>query len=352
MRTGLLRIILLVVSAALVTVPFVSSLLAEPAAVPRPSAISDYQADYLVLAGGRLVAKETVAANVRDGRRGIVRTWDVTDPADSRVRLRPENIRAQVDGVDVPVELGWREGRRHRVATIGDPRSSAAAGAHVYAITYEIDGVLAPAPSAADRAPASSVLDWDMVADGWQTGIEKATVRIRLPSESRAVQCTVRRSTAPCDVAGSGTDAVTVATGPVPSRTPVSVRIGLPVETPDRVTAPWLAEADGLLGTSAWALMAVLLVTAATGVLGHALERRSGRGLLPRFLVTAAAAAMLAMGVLWHPPVSMYLLPLAGLVIGGAGLLVPRGRGRTVSDSGPDGASPGEGLQVGRGGRP
>jgi hypothetical protein len=288
MKRILLRLVVLVVAAVILVVPLVMATAPDTTASgPDPVRISDYQADYLVTADGSLAAKETLTTEFPVGRHGIFRFWDLADPADEHVRLEPRQIKVQLDGRSVPVELSWQKGTRLRVAKIGDPDATVSPGTHTYTITYRIDGVLSPttvgndsasSSSWADDRPSESVFYWNVVAQGWQMNIDRATIRMTLPAASGQVQCTTGFGNAgldPCTIGGAGTDTVTVTTGALPARTPVTVRIGVPVPTPDRVTAPWGIEADGSLGRSRTALAIVLLVTLALTGLGYALDRRS-----------------------------------------------------------------------------
>jgi hypothetical protein len=288
MKRILLRLVVLVVAAAILVVPLLMATASDSTTPgPDPVRISDYQADYLVTAGGTLVAKETLTTEFPAGRHGIFRFWDLADPQDDHARLEPRQVTVELDGRSVPVELSWEKGNRLRVAKIGDPDSTVSAGTHTYTITYRIDGVLAPttvgndseaSSSWADDRPSESVFYWNVVAQGWQMDIDRSTTRLTLPAAASQVQCTtaVGAATAgPCTVEGDGTDTVTITTGALPARTPVTVRIGLPVPAPDRVTAPWGIAADGSLGRSGVALGAVLLATFALMGLGYVLDRRS-----------------------------------------------------------------------------
>ena len=197
----------------------------------------------------------------------------------------PKSIKVGLDGKSVPYDLQWQRGRHFRVAKIGDPDSYVSSGTHVYTITYRIDGALAPSTAGpgtfassswTDKQPAQSVFYWNVVAQGWQMDIDKSTVNITLPAKSGKVQCTSSfDGSGTCDIGGAGTDKVTIRTGHLSPRTPVTVRIGLPIETPDRVTVPWPVAADRALGTSTSKLGIVLAITLACLAVGYYLDRRS-----------------------------------------------------------------------------
>jgi hypothetical protein len=285
MNRTVLRVIALLVTAALVVVPaVVASIPSDETSGPDPVKITDYRVDHLLTADGTLVAKETLTTQFPPGRHGIFRFWDLKDPQDEDVRLNPEKIWVELDGETVPVELQWQMGRRLRVAKIGDPDSTVRAGEHTYTISYVVKGALAPSSAGggsstsswAEDEPSESVLYWNVIPQGWQTEIDRTTIRMTLPAAAGAVQCTSGLdSRGACEIAGEGTDTVTVSTGALPPHTPVTVRIGLPVETPDRVSVPWPVEADRAAGRSVGALAGVLALTVVLGVLGYLLERRS-----------------------------------------------------------------------------
>ncbi|KQX75683.1 DUF2207 domain-containing protein [Aeromicrobium sp. Root472D3] len=288
MKRILLRVVVLVVAAVILLLPLAATIASDETATgPDPVRITDYAGDYVVTAEGTLVAKETLTTEFPAGRHGIFRFWDLADPRDPHVRLEPEQVRVELDGRDVPFELSWEQGRRLRVAKIGDPDTTVSAGTHTYTISYLIDGVLSPttagngtsgSSSWADDSPSRSVFYWNVVAQGWQMAIEKATIRLTLPGASEQVQCVTGYGTTglgPCSVEGAGTDGVTLTTGSVPPRTPVTVRVALPVPAPDQVTVPWSVRADGTLGRSRTALLVVLALTAALAAGGYVLDRRS-----------------------------------------------------------------------------
>ncbi len=286
MRRTALRILALIVTAGVLLVPVLVGLVPSTTTTsPDPVTITDYTADYVVSADGTLAAKEVITAEFPFGRHGIFRFWDLADPTDSTVRLKPENIRVSLDDQPVPYGLQWESGRRYRVAKIGDPDSYVSPGSHTYTITYTIKGALSPtsanpgsfaSTSWTDKQPAQSVFNWNVVAPGWQMAIQKSTIRVVLPKPSGKVQCTSSfDGSGPCTIAGAGTDTVTISTGPLAPRTPVTVRIGLPLPTPDRVTVPWPIAFDRVLGRSLSAVGILLALSAAALAFGYALDRKA-----------------------------------------------------------------------------
>lgn len=275
MKRVLLRLVLTLVTAGLVVAPAVAAMNddSDPGPAPKdPVTVTTYAADFLVVADGGLVGKETVTAQFPAGRHGIYRYWDVTDRSDPRVRLDPQDVSVTMDGRDVPLELSWEDGRRQRVARIGDPDTTLDPGQHVFTITYRIDGAVAPGT----KTSSPSVLAWDVVAPGWELSMATTSSTIRLPTASERVRCTSGRDgTGPCEIAGAGTDTVVVSTGDHAPRTPVTVRIGLPVAPPDRVTVPWTVAWDGVLGRSPVLVVAAVLLGVVALLLGYWLDRRS-----------------------------------------------------------------------------
>ena len=84
---------------------------------------------------------------------------------------------------------------------------------------------------------------------------------------------------------GAGTDNVTISTGPLAPRTPVTVRIGLPQPVPDRVTVPWPIAYDRVFGRSVPVFVTLLGLAAAALAFGYALDRKA-REPEPGFPVT------------------------------------------------------------------
>ena len=95
MRRIGLRILALLITVGVLFVPALIAMIPTDASTsgPDPVTITDYSADYLVAADGSLAAKETVTADFPYGRHGIFRFWDLKDPSDSTVRLKPRDIK-------------------------------------------------------------------------------------------------------------------------------------------------------------------------------------------------------------------------------------------------------------------
>jgi uncharacterized membrane protein YgcG len=238
--------------------------------VTDPSTITDYRAAFDVAADGTLTATETLTVSMPPGRHGIFRFWDRADASDPHARLNPEDIAVTRDGHTEPVDLSWQTGRRYRVARIGDPNVVLDPGTHVYRISYRVRGALA-------GGDGGSVFYWNLVPSGWQMAIGQATVTAHLPAvPSGPVQCTVGQGAGrPCSVAGAGTPTLSVRTGALAPRTPVTVRARLPVPPPGRPTLPWSVRYDAVLGRSTWLVAVLAVLSAAALAAGFAAARRS-----------------------------------------------------------------------------
>ena len=293
-----LRVIVLAVAAALVVLPVIAGVGSDDASTaPDPVRITDYRADFVVTSDGTLAAKETLTTDFPSGRHGIFRFWDLADPRDPHVRLEPQKVAVELDGRAVPFDLLWEQGRRLRVAKIGDPDATVSAGSHTYTISYVIKGAISPADAGsgqdgssswADDSPSQSVFYWNVVPQGWQMDIDRSTIRMTLPAPAGPVQCSTGvggGADDTCTIDGDGSDTVTVTTGPLAAHTPVTVRVGLPIEQPGRVTVPWPVALDRALGQSVAHLGLVILLTIVLGAVAYLLERRS-REDAPGFPVT------------------------------------------------------------------
>ncbi len=236
---------------------------------PDSATIVRYVDDLTVDRDGSLQAVETVTTDMPSGKHGIFRFWDIGYPPDPHVRLVPHDIEVRADGRPVPVQLSWQQGR-YRVAKVGDPDVVLSPGRHVYRISYQVDGVLAPGNG------GGSVFYWNVVPGGWAMAIESSVSRLHLPAPAQGLQCTSsRQSTGPCTVSGAGTRAVSVRAGPLAPFTPVTVRTDLAVPPPAQVRVPWSLGLDPVLSRSPLLAGGLLLLAVATGVAGWSLARRT-----------------------------------------------------------------------------
>src|SRR6476659_1765153 len=228
--------------------------------VSDPVVFSNYKADFVVNRDGRLDAVETITAEFPSGRHGIFRYWDVANQNSPRVRQKPEITSILLDGRPAPYQMLWEDGERFRVAKIGDPDQYLSWGTHVFEIRYSIAGVLDPGTTGADKsfaagmgAPSTSpsVFFWNVIAPSWNNTIDNAEISVTLPGGVGLVQCSVGyglgRACRDPTIEG---DTVTLAATHLAPRTPVTVRAGVDMPTPPRISLPWPYTWDRVLGQS------------------------------------------------------------------------------------------------------
>nr|WP_207384032.1 DUF2207 domain-containing protein [Mycolicibacterium komanii] len=249
---------------------------AAPAA--DPVVITDYDADFVVGADGRLEAVETITASFPGGRHGIFRYWDVTNRNDVHVRQIPEIESISLNGKSVPYQMRWENGQRFRVAKIGDPDRTLSSGRQVFEIRYSVDGVLDPETTGAERsfassagagAPADSVFYWNVIAPAWNNAINNADISVAFPGGVPRVQCSVGYGVgAPCENLTIDGTTVRLSARHLAPRTPVTILAGVDVPTPPRATVPWTPRWDGVLGQSTSGVWWIAAFTAAAGLAG------------------------------------------------------------------------------------
>jgi len=240
------------------------------------STIQEYHADFTLRSNGELDVTEQVRVDFPVPRHGIFRFFDVVDPSAPYARRIPEAIQVRRDGRSEPWQESSRDGGRFRVIRIGDAAVEIE-DEHEYTIRYRISGVVEPGTTG-DR----SQFYWNLIPGGWTMPIAHAALTVALPvPSSRPVQCAVGvGATGGCVVEGAGTRHVYVETGPLPARTPVTVKTGLDMATPPagherRWTQPW----DGVFGpwskdAAPIALGVVALLTALAGFAGWRKRRQ------------------------------------------------------------------------------
>ena len=172
----------------------------RPPTLDDPVVFSNYKADFVVSADGRLDAVETITGEFPSSRHGIFRYWDVANQNSPRVRQKPEITSVLLDGEIVPYQMLWEDGERFRVAKIGDPDRYLTYGTHVFEIRYTIPGVLDPGSTGADKQFAESTGDPELDvrvllerhrAGAGTTEIERADISVTLPGEVTGAQCSV-----------------------------------------------------------------------------------------------------------------------------------------------------------------
>ena len=147
-------------------------------------------------------------------------------------------------------------------------------GEHTYVIKYSMHDAIQPG----EGVDEESQFYWQLIPSGWLQDIEKSTLTVHLPVPSSAeVQCAVGLGeTGGCEAAGAGTDTLTVTTGALSDHTPVSIKTGLDLPTPDQdKNVPWSPRLDRTLSSSPILLGIVILLGLGAAVIGAAAARRS-----------------------------------------------------------------------------
>ncbi len=240
--------------------------------------ITRYLADFTVDDNGDLTVTETLTVNFPDsGKHGIFRFFDRADPSATHARRDPHDISVTMDGAPVPVDRTTESSGRYVVARIGDPNVTVQPGDHTYVIHYGIDGVLEPGTQG-----AQTQFYWNLIPGGWAQEIDRAVLTVHLPAPAQQpLQCAVGAgATTGCRPPTEGSRSFEVRANDLPPRTPVTVKVGLPIPTPPAgTTVPWSARWDPVLGDSVLPLVVVLLLAAASGaagaVLAHSAHERT-----------------------------------------------------------------------------
>lgn len=240
------------------------------------SSITAYEGDFTVAKNGDLTVVERIAVYYPLPRHGIFRFFDVVDPSAPTARRIPEDISVERDGKPEPWSKSTRDDGRFRVIRIGDAAVEIE-GDHEYTLRYRIDGVIEPGTTG-----QRSQFYWNLIPGGWTMTIDRSELKVHLPVESSTtVQCAVGvRRTDGCEVDGEGTRSLTVRTGHLAERTPVTVKTGLDMPTPPAGNARlWSQPWDGVLGS--WsasnapiAVGAVVLLVGFAALAGRRTRRR------------------------------------------------------------------------------
>lgn len=236
-----------------------------------PTTITKYRADFTVSDEGRLTAIERITVDFPSypSRHGIFRYFDIADPSAPHKRRIPEDVDVTMDGQPVSFEMLKESQGRYRVAKIGSASSYVEPGEHTYRITYSIDGVLEEGTDG-----TTSQFYWNLIPGGWAQRIDSAVLTVALPAAPQSPQCAVGAgATGGCEVAVGG-NAMSVTVGDLPPRTPVTVKVGLDVPTPDTgTTLPWTARFDPVFGRSLIGAGIVVLLAAGAALLGARASR-------------------------------------------------------------------------------
>ena len=271
MRRLVASVLSLGVLAGLVLVPALYYNVGTAAATYEETSITSYDAEFTVDADGDMTVRETLDVQFPgSGKHGIFRFFDVVDPSEPSARRIPRDITVTLDGSPEEVTM-LREGRgRYRVARIGQESVTLDPGEHTYVITYRVDGVLQPGDGA-----EPTQFYWNLVPGGWQQSIAASRLVVHLPVAPGETDCAVGvGETTGCTPEVDGTT-VTVTTGALPPRTPVTLRAGLDMPTPPAGdTRPWTARFDPVFGPSVYLLPFVAVLAFLAGLVGH----RAARG--------------------------------------------------------------------------
>ena len=241
--------------------------------------ITNYVANFDVATNGDMDVTETITVDFPGyGKHGIFRFWDIVDDNSPHARRTPEDISVTRDGSDEPFELSWEDHHRQRVAKIGSANTTLDVGEHTYVIKYHIDGVLAENNKRITGEDVDTMFYWQLIPRGWQQTIEQSTLTVHLPVPAQAdVQCAIGNdSETGCTAEGGGTTDLTVTTGPIADRTPVTIATGLDMDTPpEGNSVPWTGRWDRVLSTHLPLLILVLLAAAGALAFGSILGAKS-----------------------------------------------------------------------------
>lgn len=277
----MLRIVLTTIG-RLIVAGITAAVVLGPALVDAPASksthdpvtITRFSATFDVNADGSVHATEEIRANFPMRRHGIFRYWDLADAKDPKVRFTPKDITVERDGSAERFDLLWKQGRRYRVAKIGDPDRTLSKGDHVYRISYQIPGALS-----AEKANESR-FEWQVVAAGWAMVMDEVDITVNLPAAPAQVACRIGDNTqcAPAqsdnvlDVDGSQ---IKITAENLQPNTPIRVAAILPMSAPEQVTRPWSIRWDRALGPSPIFLGLIVVLALIAGGVGYLMERKS-----------------------------------------------------------------------------
>ncbi|PEG38272.1 hypothetical protein CQY20_13925, partial [Mycolicibacterium agri] len=242
-----------------------------------PVVFSNFKADFRIDADGRMEAVETITAEFPSDRHGLFQWWDTANPNHPYVRQIPDVTSVTIDGEPALYQMLWTEGRRVRVAKIGDPDKYLSYGTHVFEIRYTVPGVLDPGDTAADRQFAESVGDvaaqsvfyWNVVAGSWNNRMQQVDISVTVPSDVTGAQCSVGYGVGePCDGLTVSGNKIDLSKSYLGSRTPVTLRAGVDVPTPPRQEVWWPYTWDRIFGSSLAEMVAILTLTVVFGLGG------------------------------------------------------------------------------------
>jgi uncharacterized membrane protein YgcG len=240
----------------------------------EPSTITDYRADFVVDEDGDIHVTETLVIDGLFTKHGIFRFMDRADPTAPSTRREPYDVSVTLDGEEEHFEELKEEHRRITNVKIGKATVNLGMGEHTYVIKYSMHDAIQPGQGVDEE----SQFYWSLIPTGWMQDIEQSTLTVDLPVDSSdEVQCAVGiGETEGCEVTGAGTENLTVTTGPLADHTPVTIKTGLDLPTPDQdKDVPWSAKWDRTLSSNPVLLGIVLLMGLAAAVIGVVAARTS-----------------------------------------------------------------------------
>lgn len=257
-RVATAWVLRILVVGALALVAFLPPLSTVEQPAVDTARIVSYTADMDLRRDGTLHATETIVVDMPPGKRGIFRIFDTADPRRRGVEHPVSDVSVERDGAPEPAE--WNASAAGtETLRIGDPNVYLDMGEHTYVIRSTTVDAIEPDPDEEDLA----LWWWDVVGSGWQMAMGSATVNVDLPAApARPPECVLGEDT-PCD-AEVVDGRLTVTTGPLDPRTPVTVRVAFPADSVDEPPA------GSTLGpTVLWSIVAAL----AAAVVGFLLLR-------------------------------------------------------------------------------
>jgi len=259
-------VVWLVVVVGVMLWPAVSYNWSTASSTYEETTIRNYDAAFTVDDDGDLHAVETLTVDFPSyGKHGIFRFFDEADPSATHARRVPHDIAVTRDGADEPFEILDERNGRFTNVRIGDADVYISPGEHIYVIDYQIDGVLEPG-TIGERTQ----FYWNLIPGGWLQQIDQAHLTVTLPVAASGVQCARGAGqSSGCTAAGDGTPQLVVDVESLQQNTPVTVKVGLDMPTPDAgISVPWSARFDPILGRSVGGVLIVLALAGLAGGYG------------------------------------------------------------------------------------